>query len=81
VSTDIPQGFRVSDSALLPRITDDQLPDCDCGATIRLAEPVTSQCAQVLPCGCYVPKSRFEPRPREATDQEVRSAIREVDPR
>lgn len=81
MSADIPEGFRPSDAGPHSRIPSDHLPDCDCGDTIRRAEPVISQCAQVLPCGCYLPKSRFKPRPREATEQEVHSAIQEVDPR
>jgi hypothetical protein len=82
VSTDVPEGFRASDTAPDGRIPDARLPDCDCGETICLAEPVTSQCARVFPCGCYVAKRQFKPRqPREATDSEVRAAIEEVDPR
>lgn len=80
MSTDIPRGFRASDT-IPSRIPDDQLPDCRCGETIRRAEPVTSQCAQVYPCGCYVAKARFEPRRRDARDLEVVESAQEVDQR
>ena len=81
MSTDVPEGVRASDTAPEDRIPDDRLPDCECGETIRIAEPVTSQCARVFPCGCYVAKQRFKPRQPSATDREVREAIEEVDPR
>jgi hypothetical protein len=81
LSTDIPRGFRPEDTTPQSPIPDEDLPDCRCGETIRRAEPVTSQCAQVHPCGCYLPQRRFEPRRREATDLEVREAVQEVDSR